>query len=391
MKSTVTVCCFVASLACGDAVEETIDFSQDIVPQCTEHTFFADDDGDTYGDAAESTKACEKPAGFVEISGDCDDSDAAINPDGREVCDGDDNDCDGLFDSEDPSVDLATTTTYYRDDDGDGYGSSVTIDGCDMPAGYVDNDDDCRDDDSSIHPGATEICDDQDNDCDTLTDDDDVDVDLMTGSAFYVDDDGDGIGAGDEHVACRRPAGYVEEDGDCDDDNERMSPALTEVCDNLDNDCDGGIDGTASDPNQCDGYPGSYIGSYAITAAEKLGSTVINQMNCVGTSDVVVNLGHSPALTGTMVCAYASGGGLFDSNQSSTIEADVALDGTFVGSITHVFNDGYYDGITKTYSFAGAIEGDALAAAGTGWLRPHPRAAVDWEVDFTFDGDRAAD
>ena len=81
-----------------------------------------------------------------------------------EVCDGLDNDCDG-------SVDEGVTTTYYRDADDDGYGNLANnIQACSVPAGYVTNDDDCNDTNSSIHPDALEICDGVDNDCDGIVD-----------------------------------------------------------------------------------------------------------------------------------------------------------------------------------------------------------------------------
>ena len=64
------------------------------------------------------------------------------------------------------------TTTYYRDADGDGYGdaSQTTTGGATPPSGYVANDDDCNDADASIHPGATEVCDGKDNNCDGIVD-----------------------------------------------------------------------------------------------------------------------------------------------------------------------------------------------------------------------------
>ncbi|MFT4978235.1 MAG: hypothetical protein ACI8S6_004143, partial [Myxococcota bacterium] len=81
-------------------------------------TFYADSDGDDYGDLAATTEACEAASGFVDNADDCDDSDAAISPAGAEVCDSVDNNCDGDID-EDAAVDAGT---WYGDGDGDGYG-----------------------------------------------------------------------------------------------------------------------------------------------------------------------------------------------------------------------------------------------------------------------------
>ena len=81
-------------------------------------TWYEDGDGDGYGDPSSTTEACDQPDGYVANDDDCDDDDGAINPDADEVCDNEDNDCDGTVD-EDDAVDA---TTWYEDGDGDGYG-----------------------------------------------------------------------------------------------------------------------------------------------------------------------------------------------------------------------------------------------------------------------------
>ena len=103
-------------------------------------TWYADADGDGYGDSSDSQDACSAPSGYVADSTDCDDSDNAINPGAAEACDGIDNDCDS-------SVDEGVQTTFYRDADGDGLGdSSDSQDACSAPSGYVSD--------------ATDLCDD---------------------------------------------------------------------------------------------------------------------------------------------------------------------------------------------------------------------------------------
>lgn len=66
--------------------------------------FFADADGDTFGNPLATIAACTKPANYVVNSLDCDDANASINPNAIEVCDGIDNDCDGLIDAADSYV-----------------------------------------------------------------------------------------------------------------------------------------------------------------------------------------------------------------------------------------------------------------------------------------------
>lgn len=97
---------------------------------------------------------------------DCDDSDATVHPEADEVCDGIDNNCDDLIDGTD-SVDA---TTMYADNDGDGYGDPETSAlACEHEESWVADNTDCLDTDRFVHPGAVELCDDVDNDCDPTT------------------------------------------------------------------------------------------------------------------------------------------------------------------------------------------------------------------------------
>ena len=86
--------------------------------------------------------------------------------------------------------------------------------------GYSVNDGDCDDANPDVHPAATEICDEIDNDCDALIDEDDDSLDLSTATAYYLDIDGDGFGVTEDVVyACSQPDGHVIASGDCDDGN----------------------------------------------------------------------------------------------------------------------------------------------------------------------------
>ena len=66
--------------------------------------------------------------GFVPVTGDCSDLDNTVYPGALEICDGQDNTCDGLVDDNDPAV--VGQTTFYLDGDGDGVGSSATQTPC---------------------------------------------------------------------------------------------------------------------------------------------------------------------------------------------------------------------------------------------------------------------
>jgi hypothetical protein len=108
--------------------------------------------------------------------------------------------------------------------------------------------DDCDDGDAAIHPGAPEVCGGADDDCDGLVDDDDPDV--AEPPSWYLDDDGDGFGAGEPIQACE-VSGRVQADGDCDDGKPDVYPGAPEACDDAeDNDCDGARDGNERDDDE---------------------------------------------------------------------------------------------------------------------------------------------
>ena len=199
-------------------------------------TWYADTDGDTYGDAADSDIDCDQPSGYVADDTDCDDTDAAQYPGADEYCNGEDDDCDGIVD-EDEAVDVLT---WYADADADTYGdAAVSQIDCDQPSGYVLDDTDCDDTDPAQYPGADEYCNGEDDDCDGLVDEDEA-VDVLT---WYADSDGDSYG--DPAVAdidCYQPSGYVADDTDCDDGDDAQYPGATEYCNGEDDNCDGDID-----------------------------------------------------------------------------------------------------------------------------------------------------
>jgi len=127
----------------------------------------------------------------------------------------------------------ATEKAWYRDSDRDNYGSPGTSKkALERPAGYVANQLDCNDLDSNTYPGARELPDNRDNDCDGR-----IDEGIKR---FYPDLDSDGYGRTSGSVRSLEPlAGYVANNGDCDDGNAAIHPGAEETLDSTDNDCDG--------------------------------------------------------------------------------------------------------------------------------------------------------
>jgi hypothetical protein len=131
-------------------------------------TYYPDADSDGFGDDAAGVLSCEAIAGYVEAGGDCDDAKAEVNPDGVESCStGDDDDCDGDINDDGAEGCL----DFYADADSDGYAETgATVGAClcygtdDFPTQETG---DCDDGDSTVSPGAEEICSDGvDQDCD---------------------------------------------------------------------------------------------------------------------------------------------------------------------------------------------------------------------------------
>ncbi|MFZ4561246.1 MAG: LamG-like jellyroll fold domain-containing protein, partial [Saprospiraceae bacterium] len=192
----------ITSASCGTVAVST----QVTLPESSR--YFRDSDGDSYGNPLIFQDACTKPAGFVSNAVDCDDGVATVYPGATERCDGLDNDCDGSIDEG------LVIPTYYRDADGDGLGDpAFVVKSCMRPSGYVTTGTDCDDTNASIGTSPTL-------------------------STFYRDADGDGYGAASIQ-SCAQPIGYVTASGDCDDTNPRIHPGAPEICDNIDDNCNG--------------------------------------------------------------------------------------------------------------------------------------------------------
>ncbi len=196
-------------------------------------SWYVDGDGDGFG-AGPATSSCSAPGvDYVLNADDCLDTDGSVSPDGEESCNGLDDDCDGTVD-----VDPVVGDVQYLDDDGDGYGTGPAVVACGIAAGFAADNGDCDDSDASRSPGAVEICDGIDQDCDTVIDDG-----APGTMPWYGDGDGDGYGTSQLTLsACNQPTGYVQAPGDCDDLRADVNPGEIEQCDDVDHDCDGAVD-----------------------------------------------------------------------------------------------------------------------------------------------------
>jgi hypothetical protein len=221
-----------------NGVDDDCDGETDESDAADASTWYADRDGDGYGDPRVTSFGCDPGSGWLADGSDCDDRDSAIHPAASEVCDGVDNDCDGLVDDDDSGV--GGTTTWYLDYDGDGYGGDLyDTEACEQPSGYAATADDCYDGDADIHPGATELCNGSDDDCDGDTDEDDA----ADASTWYADRDGDGFGDPTRSAtACEQPTGQVADDSDCDDSDAAVNPDAAEIPNRIDDDCNGVVD-----------------------------------------------------------------------------------------------------------------------------------------------------
>jgi hypothetical protein len=246
--------------------------------------WYQDRDGDGFGAIFEAVLACDDPGeGWSPNRRDCDDEDPAIHPDATEVCGGGDEDCDGLPDDADPSVDPASFSEFWRDADGDGWGDRGTVGlACALPIGAADNPRDCDDGDPLVgrlywyadldgdgfgDPSAQQAgCRQPEDHVADNNDCDDTDPDANVLKEWFDDLDGDGYGAGAPVVvACRPPqAGLSPRSDDCDDTRLEINPGARDICfDGEDPNCDGS-DECRTCAEWLASSPGSLSGRYTL-------------------------------------------------------------------------------------------------------------------------------
>jgi len=176
-------------------------------------TYYADVDNDGFGNPQSSISACTATAGYVTSNADCNDNSAQVNPVVVEVCNNNiDDNCNGQIDE------------------------NCIVLGCTNSTACNYNPGANTDDGSCVLPIA-EICNGLDDNCNDSIDDG------LVFSDYFVDLDQDGYGTTFLGNFCQSPVGNIAtSNGDCNDDDNTISPGIAESCNSIDDNCNGQID-----------------------------------------------------------------------------------------------------------------------------------------------------
>jgi hypothetical protein len=325
--------------------------------------WYADGDGDGFGDPSRPTRACQPPENHVGNARDCNDLDATVNPSATEVCDGIDNNCDGQVDP--PTS--ADARVWYQDADRDTWGNpEVRQTACAPGSGWVLRPGDCNDASAAVNPDAVEVCDGLDNDCDGQ-----VDPPASTNArTWYRDADGDTWGNPDEtRRQCSQPDGFVGRAGDCNDRNDQINPDALEICDGVDNTCDGRVD-----------PPGSFGERrwYRDSDADGYGNPAQSQLACIQPPGWVAN---------ALDCNDARG----DINPDA-VEVCDNVDNNCNGDVDENLSRRCYGGLEGTADVGSCRSGSQACNGGTwgacaGEVRPQAELCdgLDNDCDGTVD------
>jgi MYXO-CTERM domain-containing protein len=323
-----------------DGIDNDCDGTVDESDAVDATTWYEDGDGDGYGLSGHGeVNACATPgSGYATVGEDCDDSDPAVHPAASEVCDSIDNDCDGDIDDADSSIDTTTQSTWYEDGDGDGYGLTGhgELSTCDTPAsGYASSGGDCDDSVATTFPGAPEICDGVDNDCDGTTDESGTNA-----TTWYADSDSDGYGdSSSSTVSCAQPSAHVADSADCDDSSAAVNPAALETCNGIDDDCDGIID--EDDATDATTW-------YADTDGDGYGNVNAVLVSCSQPSSHVADLTDCDDNSATVNPSISESCNGIDDDCDGTIDEDDATDAPTW--YVDADSDGYGDDFSTTQS-----------------------------------------